>query len=234
MEGRAAAGPHSRSNERRRRIRHKFAAVVELTQTDSADPVQAELADLGRGGCYLKLAEPFPVGMALEVSITENGQSFRTGATVVSAQRGKGMGLAFTAIDPKELAVLDGWLAASTTRTWLDSSRRRNQRIMVNIPVYVAVKDSSGSVTSEKTKTISVTAHGALLHLKTPVAKGQTLLLRNASTDDALECSVDYLGTTESGRRAVGVSFILPNRTLWQISFPPEDWSPQHPDAKHS
>jgi hypothetical protein len=30
----------------------------------------------------------------------------------------------------------------------------------------------------------------------------------------------------------VGVEFPQPNPEFWGVSFPPEDWSPSHPDAK--
>lgn len=230
------AAPHRGHHriEQRSRIRHKFAATVELTEPRTARSVHAQLADLAIGGCYVKLAKPFPVGTELEISVSGNGQSFHARATVTSEQPGDGMGLAFTDIAPQERLILDGWLARFMERSWLASNRRRSHRIMVNIPVHVAAKDSSGSEISEETKTVSVSAHGALLHLAMDVVKGQTLLLRNTMTDNALECSVDYLGATRNGRREVGVSFLLPNQTLWQIAFPPEDWSPQHPYAKRA
>ncbi len=228
----AAQHPRNRPIDRRSRFRHKSTATVELTASESAQSAQAQLADLGRGGCYVKLKTPFPLGTDLEITITENGLSFRALANVVSADSGKGMGLTFTAIEPDQLAVLDGWLAISMERRWLASNRRRSQRVMVNIPVHVAAKNHKGLDIVEETKTVSVSAHGALLRLEMTVTKGQTIILRNPSTNDALECSVDYLGNTQDGRREVGVSFVLPNRTLWQIAFPPADWSPQHPHAK--
>jgi len=142
------------------------------------------------------------------------------------------MGLAFAEVDSKDLLVLNSWLATSMERTWLASNRRRSQRILVNIPVQVAAKNTFGTNISEDAKTISVSAHGALLQLSMDLTRGQTIMLRNAATNNALECSVDYLGATHEGLREVGVSFVLPNRTLWQIAFPPADWTPQHPCAK--
>jgi hypothetical protein len=228
----AAQHPRNRPIDRRSRFRHKSAATVELTEFGSTERVRGLLADLGRGGCYVKLEAPLAVGTDLELSITENGQSFQALASVVSADPGKGMGLMFAAIEPEQLAILDGWLAISMERRWLSSNRRRSQRVMVNIPVHVAAKNHKGLDVVEETKTVSVSAHGALLRLEMTVTKGQTIVLRNPSTNDALECSVDYLGNTQDGRREVGVSFVQPNRTLWQIAFPPADWSPQHPHAK--
>ena len=67
-------------------------------------------------------------------------------------------------------------------RKWLASSRRRSQRVMVSIPVQVEAKNSAGLDLVEETKTVSVSAHGALLRLEMPVTKGQTVILRNPST----------------------------------------------------
>jgi hypothetical protein len=103
---------------------------------------------------------------------------------------------------------------------------------MVSIPVQVASKNAVGAEVIEQTKTVSVSPHGALLRLEASVMKGQTVVLRDPSTGEAAECSVVYLGNMQDGRREVGISFVQPNRSLWRITFPPADWSPQHPDAK--
>lgn len=224
--------PRNRRVDRRSRFRHKFTAAVQLTESGSDKTVRAQLLDLGKGGCYVKSESPFPVGTVLQICISETGQSFQARTTVVSTEPGKGMGLTFTEIDADQIHVLDTWLATSMERRWLASNRRRSQRVMVNLPVQVKAKNNAGLEVSEETKTVSVSAHGALLRLEMNVTKGQTIVLRNPSTNDSLECSVDYLGNMQDGRREVGVSFVEPNRTLWQIAFPPADWSPQHPEAK--
>jgi hypothetical protein len=227
-----AGPPRNRPIDRRSRFRHRSTANVELLPSGAAESIQARLSDLGRGGCYVKLDEPLAIGTKLELSIVENGESFHARATIVSTQPGKGMGLTFTTIEANDRTVLDSWLATSMERSWLAANRRRSQRVMVSLPVRVAATTSYGDELSEETRTISVSKHGALLQLQMDVAKGQKILLRNPATNDELECSVDYLGSMREGRREVGVSFVIPNRTLWQIAFPPSDWSPQHPQAK--
>jgi c-di-GMP-binding flagellar brake protein YcgR len=228
----AASEARNRDVDRRKLFRHKFSAPVKLNESGSAQTVHAQLSDLGKGGCYVRLEKPFPAGTSLEICITESGQSFQARADVASSQPGNGMGLRFTAIDPTQQIVLDGWLATSMERKWLASSRRRSQRVMVSIPVQVKAKNAAGMDLSEDTKTVSVSAHGALLRIEMAVSKGQTVILRNPANGDALECSVVFIGSMAEGRREVGVSFIQPNKTLWRIAFPPADWSPQHPDAK--
>lgn len=77
----APAPARSRSVERRSRGRHKFAATAELKRLGSSEPVKAHLADLTKGGCYVTVAHPFPVGTALEISVTANGQSWGSAET---------------------------------------------------------------------------------------------------------------------------------------------------------
>jgi hypothetical protein len=224
--------PRNRPIERRSRMRHKFAATVALAEADSGRPIKAQITELGRGGCFVKLDTPFPIGSILQVSITENSQIVRARAIVASVQPGQGMGLGFAALDPRDNLLLEEWLESCVERHWLASNRRKSQRVVVNLPVRVIAKNGVGTEISEDTTTVSVSAHGALLQLEMKVVKGQKIVLQNPNTSDALECSIDYLGGSEEGRREVGVSFLLHNRTLWQISFPME-FAPRHTRSKN-
>lgn len=226
-----APAPRNRRVERRERMRHKFSATVALAGPEGEKPVKAQLTELGRGGCFVKIAEPFPVGSILRVSLTENNQTVRARAIVASVQPGEGMGLGFTALEPLDSLLLEEWLESCVERHWLAANRRKSQRVVVNLPVRVIAKNSLGTEISEDTTTVSVSPHGALLQLEMKVRKGQQIVLQNPNTGDALECSIDYLGGSHDGRREVGVSFLLHNRTLWQISFPVE-FAPQHARTK--
>lgn len=223
--------PRNRRVERRERMRHKFSATVALAGPEGEKPVKAQLTELGRGGCFVKIAEPFPVGSILRVSITENNQTVRARAIVASVQPGEGMGLGFSALEPLDNLLLEEWLENCVERHWLAANRRKSQRVVVNLPVRVIAKNSAGTEISEDTTTVSVSPHGALLELEMKVRKGQKVVLQNPDTGDALECSIDYLGGSHDGRREIGVSFLLHNRTLWQISFPVE-FAPQHTCTK--
>jgi hypothetical protein len=234
---RSPAQPRSRirnSPERRSRTRYKFSAPAEITESASGHSLSGELSDIGHFGCYVTTGSPLPVGTSVELSITHGAQTFRAGATVKSSQPDKGMGLTFGHVSDDDGKVLDGWLAVASERVWLATNRRRGQRVVVSIPVQVEAKDRWGQEHREETKTISVNAHGALLALDMELIKGQTITLRDLSSQDALECAVAYLGASEQGRREVGVSFVQPNKCLWRIAFPPADWSLQDPYAKTS
>lgn len=222
------------SPERRSRARYKFSAPAEITESDTERMVSGELSNLGHFGCYVKIADPFAAGASLKIAIKHNGQCLKARAAVRSSQPQKGMGLIFTDLDDRERKILDEWLTVSSERAWLATNRRRGQRVVVSIPVEVEAKDRWGRERREETKTISVSANGALLALEMELTKGQTITLRDPSSREALECSVDYLGSSQQGRREVGVSFVQPDKCLWRIAFPPADWSIEDPYAKGS
>jgi hypothetical protein len=71
-----------------------------------------------------------------------------------------------------------------------------------------------------------VNAHGALVSLKTPVAKGQMLRIQTATSPDEQECQVSWIGPTADGKTQCGIEFTRPSPKFWGVSFPPEDWSP--------
>jgi hypothetical protein len=76
----------------------------------------------------------------------------------------------------------------------------------------------------EETNTLVVNAHGALILLANPVARGQVLAITNCATRQKLTCRVAYLEPTQGGRTQVGIEFTQPSPGFWQINFPPEDW----------
>jgi hypothetical protein len=230
----ASAGSSARTpnSERRAHLRHKIAAAIDLVDAETGKLVKGHLADLARMGCYVKSDSFFPVGTAVELTMTRSSHSFGAQARVVSAAPGKGMGLTFTRVEPEQCVVLDQWLATSVENSWLSSIRRRSHRVLLNLPVQVAGTNRPGAEFVENTQTISVSADGALLLLSAEVAKGQILILSNLRTNATLECSIVYIGQMQEGHREVGVSFTLPNPTFWQVVFPPRGWSPRGPDAK--
>jgi hypothetical protein len=218
--------------ERRTELRHKIIALVEVTEAESGKCVKARIPSLSRSGCYVKLDSPFAVGALLELSVTKDDQSFQAQARVAYSLPGRGMGLAFTVIAPEQLEILDKWIATNREAAWMASNRRRSHRIMLNVPVKIAGSNSLGAKFAEETSTESVSAHGALLLLATPLTRGQLVMLTNQRTRATLECSVVYLGQSQGHRREVGLSFTQPNRMFWQVAFPPWDWSSRHPDAR--
>jgi hypothetical protein len=109
-----------------------------------------------------------------------------------------------------------------------DSTRRRSQRVILNLPVTVRPEGSSRDASfEEETQTLVVNAHGALIALANKVEKGQTLLLTNRSSNLIQLCRVTYLGSLSDGKTQIGLEFLTPAPDFWRISFPPDAWTTQ-------
>jgi hypothetical protein len=109
---------------------------------------------------------------------------------------------------------------------------RRSQRVCLSVPIAVSKAGVGKPSASEETRTLIVSAHGALLELKMPVKFGDALTLKHQKTQEELNCRVVNFGAEQSGRREVGVEFEVPSPRFWRIAFPPADWSPRGPDSK--
>ncbi len=105
-----------------------------------------------------------------------------------------------------------------------DKGRRRSMRVLLTLPVKVYGISPDAKKFEEDTHTLVVNAHGALVTLVAPVAQGQSLTITNKATLEKLECRAVFVGHAQGGRTQVGLEFLLPSSSFWQINFPPEDW----------
>jgi hypothetical protein len=113
-------------------------------------------------------------------------------------------------------------------------AERRSQRVMLKVSVVVLAHEADDKRVSEKTRTVTVNAHGAMILLGMKVSIGQVLMLRNSATGEEASCQVAYLSPYESEKREVGVDFMKSCPGFWRISFPPPDWTTRSPEAKSS
>jgi len=224
------AGPVAK--DRRTDPRFKFTAVSLVVDKESGSQVESRVTDLGPRGCFVNTGDPFPLGAIVAVRITKERKSFDAEARVVFSSAGKGMGLFFSSIDTTQRAILDEWVASCLETSWLASTRRQSQRILVRLPVHILGKNAFGTSFEEETYTQAVSAHGALVLLAASVNKRQRLTMSNERTRAISECVVAHIGEAEGNRVQVGIAFTLPNPGFWNVKFPPEDWSIRHPDAK--
>lgn len=109
---------------------------------------------------------------------------------------------------------------------------RRSERVALKIPVRVEYfADDPGRLSSD-TVTIKVSAHGALVQSAWGVPIGRLLLLQNLASLEIQTVRVIFVQYAGNDYFDVGVEFVDPNPKFWGMAFPPDDWSPGHPDAK--
>jgi hypothetical protein len=96
--------------------------------------------------------------------------------------------------------------------------RRRSKRINARIPVAVHLLDRDKRPLCEKTHTVVVNAHGALILLANPVALQQIIRIENAYNGEEMLCRVASLGNSFMGKTQVAVEFIKPSQTFCEAA----------------
>jgi hypothetical protein len=71
-------------------------------------------SDVSARGCFVKTIQPLAKGSHVRVRITHKGEEFAALAKVTENVRPDGMGMEFIEIEPRDRAILDGWLADET------------------------------------------------------------------------------------------------------------------------
>ena len=110
--------------------------------------------------------------------------------------------------------------------------RRRTHRILARVPVSVHAQREGAEAVEEQTFALVVHARGGLLLLRMKVHPGQCLQLQHGRSREQKDCVVAYLEPADNGYAHVSVQFVEPHPEFWHATFPPEDWTWRHPDAK--
>jgi glycine betaine/choline ABC-type transport system substrate-binding protein len=97
-------------------------------------------------------------------------------------------------------------------------------RVLLSVPIHVSGKTTAEQDFIEETRTLVVNAHGALIALAARVAAGQEITITNKATQQSLQCSIVYLGNSQGGKTQMGIEFVKPSSSFWQVDFPPDDW----------
>ena len=95
-------------------------------------------------------------------------------------------------------------------------NRRRSKRLHVRIPVLVRLQDAKKNSVEEKTHTIIVNSHGALILLAARVNVQQIVRVENVNTKEELLCRVACLGSSFMGKTQVAIEFIMPAPKFWK------------------
>jgi hypothetical protein len=102
------------------------------------------------------------------------------------------------------------------------NAQRRSQRVMLKVSLVVLAQGPDNRMISEETRTVTVSAHGALVLMTAKVSVGQLLTLRNSTTEEEVLCRVAYVNPHVGEKKEVGLDFMKPCPRSWRISFPPQ------------
>jgi hypothetical protein len=91
--------------ERRRHPRHRCEVVVEVQTASADEPIQAKLADICLGGCYVAMLAPFPVGTTVVLMFRRSAGEIVIAGRTVTCVPGSGMGVEFTGANEAEIAL---------------------------------------------------------------------------------------------------------------------------------
>lgn len=105
-----------------------------------------------------------------------------------------------------------------------DPGRRRSMRVLLSVPINVKGKTAANQDFDEETRTLVVNAHGALIALAARVAAAQEVTISNKATQTTRQCRIVYVGNEQAGKAQMGIEFVKPSPSFWQIDFPPDDW----------
>lgn len=105
-----------------------------------------------------------------------------------------------------------------------ESNRRRSQRIMLQLAVYLRVEVSNELCYEVQAFTTVVNAHGGLLEAPTRIDPGQRMTIVNPHTGHEADCRIVRVNRTSEGDFTIAFEFKQPNPRFWQIDLPPEDW----------
>jgi hypothetical protein len=102
----------------------------------------------------------------------------------------------------------------------------------MQVPIRIWGNDAQGKKFEEEAATLAINAHGALVMMQARVTSGSKVNLQHNLTKEEQECHVAFLGPVRSGKAEVGLEFSDARPSFWRVAFPPEDWTPKHPEAR--
>jgi hypothetical protein len=111
-------------------------------------------------------------------------------------------------------------------------TRRRSQRVVMQIPIRVCGDDIAGRAFDEETETLAINAHGAFILLQGRVSRGAQITLKHNRTGEEQECRVLHVGPLLRNKAEIGLEFSSPRPHFWRVHFPPQDWTPKSLEAR--
>jgi PilZ domain-containing protein len=104
------------------------------------------------------------------------------------------------------------------------ADRRRSHRVVIRVPVSVAV--GGAHATTFAAHTVAVNDHGAMLAAPHALATDTEMEITNERTRQTVKARVTRTPPESSEGFLIPVEFTTAAPGFWQISFPPRDWKP--------
>lgn len=98
-----------KSAQRPRELRKPFVAAIVVTDILSERQTSAHTSNLSVHGCFVPTATPLNLGAKVQITIVHAGAKVVASGRVVSA-RTDGIGIAFSNIEQRDLAILERWI----------------------------------------------------------------------------------------------------------------------------
>ncbi|HEX3121630.1 MAG TPA: PilZ domain-containing protein [Candidatus Acidoferrum sp.] len=98
--------------DRRDSPRFALTLVAVVTETATANVLNARSSDVSRSGCYVDTLQPLPPGAYVKILLRSGDEIFEAPARVVYMCPGLGMGINWgLGLPDKSMAILDRWMA---------------------------------------------------------------------------------------------------------------------------
>lgn len=97
-------------SERRQTPRYPFTATAEVVDLSTQKSISGQVSELSLYGCFIEMADPFPVGMQILVKILSQGQHFEGPGTVMHVHPNSGIGVSFHDVPRRYVPTLKTWL----------------------------------------------------------------------------------------------------------------------------
>lgn len=104
------------------------------------------------------------------------------------------------------------------------AAQRRSERVLVDVPLVVRNGSEEKQTFREETFTVTISAHGGLMVLGTPVKVGQKIVIMNPKNWDEREAKVASFGQPHAGLAQVAFEFNRPAPEFWALDSPPANW----------
>lgn len=99
--------------DRRRTPRYSFVASAEVVADTSDVRVATRVSELSLRGCYLDMANPFPLSTQIAIKISAADEVFQSKGRIIYLHPGIGAGVTFLDVASQSRAILESWLDAA-------------------------------------------------------------------------------------------------------------------------